>query len=267
MTTLVLPPRYTEDSIALSRAAGRLGWQVERLASWHIQPTLREEDVCLYGEPLFAIHASTHLGVRLIETPYNWLEDQPPEYLKRSIRLMTMREARAITDESFVKCAGEKFFAARVFQSGANLPSAEIVSDAVPVLVIEPVIWDVEFRCFVLDRKCVTLSPYLIGGELARTAEGEWKAEEAVLAEATGFIERVLRDERTKVPPAVVIDVGIIRDRGWALVEANPAWGSGIYGCDPATVLQVVRRSCVREGRVTDADRPWVIDHQSEDFV
>jgi hypothetical protein len=38
-----------------------------------------------------------------------------------------------------------------------------------------------------------------------------------------------------------VVDVGRVAGRGWAVVEANPAWGSGLYGCDAARVLPVLR--------------------------
>jgi len=31
MTVLLLPPRFTEDSIAIAKAAAKLGWEVERL--------------------------------------------------------------------------------------------------------------------------------------------------------------------------------------------------------------------------------------------
>lgn len=43
-----------------------------------------------------------------------------------------------------------------------------------------------------------------------------------------------------------VVDVGIIQDRGWAVVEQNAACCSGIYGCDPEEVLEVVRYSSER---------------------
>jgi hypothetical protein len=46
------------------------------------------------------------------------------------------------------------------------------------------------------------------------------------------------------VPQACVVDVGIMRGRGWGVIEANPAFGAGIYGCDPAAVLRVLAR-CV----------------------
>lgn len=45
------------------------------------------------------------------------------------------------------------------------------------------------------------------------------------------------------LPRAAVIDVGVIAGRGWAVVEQNAAWGSGIYGCDPQQVLEVLRHA------------------------
>ena len=47
-------------------------------------------------------------------------------------------------------------------------------------------------------------------------------------------------------PQAVVLDVGQIVDRGWAVVEANGAWGSAIYGCNPDAVLDVIRHATVQ---------------------
>jgi hypothetical protein len=44
-TTLVLPPRYTPDTIAVGRAAGSAGWDVERLASWRVPAWLTERAV------------------------------------------------------------------------------------------------------------------------------------------------------------------------------------------------------------------------------
>jgi hypothetical protein len=41
VTTLVLTPRYTDDSQLLWRAAGRIGWHVERLQTWRVPDHLR----------------------------------------------------------------------------------------------------------------------------------------------------------------------------------------------------------------------------------
>ena len=53
----------------------------------------------------------------------------------------------------------------------------------------------------------------------------------------------MLSDARVDLPRATVIDVGTIAGRGWAVVEQNAAWGSGLYGCDPEQVLEVLRFS------------------------
>ena len=60
------------------------------------------------------------------------------------------------------------------------------------------------------------------------------------------FIKTVLADERVDLPKAAVVDVGVIAGRGWAVVEQNAAWGSGLYGCDPAEVLRVLQQSASR---------------------
>ena len=42
--------------------------------------------------------------------------------------------------------------------------------------------------------------------------------------------------------------------RGWAVIESNPAWGSGLYGCDLNQVLGVLQRACLKSNGVTEAD-------------
>ncbi|REC41208.1 hypothetical protein DRF69_16010 [Chryseobacterium sp. 5_R23647] len=45
---------------------------------------------------------------------------------------------------------------------------------------------------------------------------------------------------------AIVLDFGIIKGKGWALIEANPAWCSGLYACDAEKVLEVIVESCIK---------------------
>lgn len=107
----------------------------------------------------------------------------------------------------------------------------------------EVVKWEKEFRCFFLDRELQTLSIYLRGNELQR--ENGFAACESELEEAEAFARKVLSDPTVDVPNAAVMDVGVISGRGWAVVELNSAWGSGIYGCDPQRVLEVLRHSAI----------------------
>jgi hypothetical protein len=70
-------------------------------------------------------------------------------------------------------------------------------------------------------------------------------------------------DKDVALPPAVVLDVGLIAGRGWAVVEPNAAWGSGVYGCDPAAVLPVLRRASIPRDGLTDADARWARPYRS----
>ena len=105
--------------------------------------------------------------------------------------------------------------------------------------------WTIEFRCFVLERKVAAVSAYWRDGKLAKSEDGVWIASSAESREATQFCENFLREPSVSVPDAVVLDVGVIRNHGWAVIECNAAFASGIYGCDPVAVLPVLRRACV----------------------
>jgi hypothetical protein len=127
-----------------------------------------------------------------------------------------------------------------------------------PVLIAEPVAWEIEFRCFILQRELMAFSIYSRDGELAQSEDDSWSASQAENDEALTFANTLLNDETLDLPPAFVLDIGKIVGRGWAVVEANPAWASGIYGCDPARVLPVLQRTCVKQEELTPDDRRWI---------
>jgi len=63
MPTLILTPRHTEDSQALWRVAGRLGWGVERLQSWRVPDHLRTvPEPVLYLEALIGPTLAAQFG-------------------------------------------------------------------------------------------------------------------------------------------------------------------------------------------------------------
>jgi len=220
------------------------GWSVERLPGWRVPDWLKGQEVVLYGEPLFAAVVADALGIALLELPLAWLSELPAKYRGRAVRFTTLADARRCLEPAFIKPADDKCFVAKVFQMGAEMPAENLLPEEMPVLIAEPVQWVSEFRCFVLDRKVETVSPYLRYGELAQAADGSWPCSESEAQEAFAFAARVLADPTLSFPAALALDVGVIEGRGWAVVEANPAWGSGIYGCDPDAVLRVVQRAC-----------------------
>lgn len=249
MPTLLLTARHTEDTQRLWRACVQNGWKVARVHRWQV-PEVSTSDVAVYGEPLFAQHVTQTLGLKLLEPSVDWLARLGQRWAGRKVRLCSLRKAREVTECSFIKPAEDKCFDARVYSSGKDLPSTDVLPASLPVLVQDIVDWESEFRCFVPGRRVVAASIYSRNGDLARNAEGEWIAGETETTEAIDFCELALRDPDVSLPEAAVVDVGIIRNRGWAVVECNSAWGSGLYGCDPSAVLGVIRRSCVPLGKV-----------------
>lgn len=237
MPTLILTPRFTEDSQALWRAAIQLGWNVERLTNWRVSDrclSLREP--VLYLEALMARSIAEKFGITLPEVPLNWLPQLPEEYRQRWVYLTTLAEARKLHDPAFIKPPNDKSFPARVY-FGSELP--EEFLNKTPVLVAESVDWEKEFRCFILERELRTFSIYLRNGELQR--EFGFQHSDREESELREFLAKLLSDSRVQLPRSACLDVGIIRDRGWAIVEQNAVWGAGIYGCNPVEVLQVLQ--------------------------
>ena len=91
------------------------------------------------------------------------------------------------------------------------------------VFVSEVVQITTEVRSFVLDGCVLDASVY----------EGS-----AAKPEAIAFIHEVAH--AVPLPRTVVVDVGFISNRGWAVVEFNASWGAGLNGCDATKVLPAI---------------------------
>src|SRR5207302_388924 len=87
-------------------------------------------------------------------------------------------EARGMPGPLFVKPAEEKCFPARVYAAGHELPGDDVLPGSTPVLVSEPVDWELDVRTFALDGQVLTLSPYWREGRLAQAEDGSWPATE-----------------------------------------------------------------------------------------
>ena len=242
MPALIFTPRYTEDSQTLWKAAGLLGWRVERLTNWRVPEHFRHlQDVVLYGEALFGPMLAEQLGLQLLNPPEDWLVRLPMPYKLRDISLTTIGQAMKSSSAAFVKPPNDKSFPAGVYL-GSELPSDYPYE--MPVLVSEIVTWEKEFRCFILDRELRTYSLYSRYGERQRDAEFASTREEDEQVQA--FLSSLLADVRVDLPKATVVDVGFIQGKGWACVEQNAAWGAGIYGCCPSAVLEVIKHAAVK---------------------
>ncbi|MFF2554601.1 ATP-grasp domain-containing protein [Nocardia sp. NPDC058058] len=256
MSTLILSPRYSEDSRVMRAAAIRAGWNVLRLSGWRVPEDETDSVGAIYGEPSFAEVIAGQLGIALLDAPQEWLPELPWSLRQRDIRVSTLGEARRCAEAAFVKPAdGRKGFAGAVYQGGRGLPSVQACPDETAVLIAEPVRWEAEFRCFIKDGAVLTMSPYLRDGELARADDGSWPMTSAEADAVTACAERLFAEVPT--PPAIVVDIGLVEGRGWAVVEANSAFGAGVYGCDPELVLEVLARGCVARTELSGNDIRW----------
>ncbi len=239
MPTLILTTRFSADSQALWRAAVRRGWDVRRLSGWRVPGDLKSAtEPVIYAEAIVAPVIAEQFGIELLDPPLDWLARLPEEYRKRDIRLSTLGEARKSLDPIFVKPPNDIIFPAHVYH-GQALPAH--LPEETPVLLAEIVEWEVEFRCFVQDRRMLTYSIYLRGGELQD--ESGYASSEEEIQQVLAFVSTLLADRRVEFLDATAMDVGIIAGRGWAVVEQNSPWGAGIYGCEPDAVLTILHRS------------------------
>lgn len=211
-------------------------------------------EVLIYGETILADAVASALDLALLEPTYAWLPALPAALRLREIELSTLGAARRLVGPVFVKPVDDKFFPARVY---APVEVDALVADDLPVLIAEPVRFGVEVRAFVCERVVVGLSAYMRGGHLAHNEAGEWPLSPEEESAARACLDRLLRSD-VALPPGVVIDVGEILGRGWAIVEANAAWASGLCGVDARAVLAVLRRACMPRTQIVAADEPWV---------
>jgi hypothetical protein len=261
MPTLILPPRYTEDSIALWRAAIAAGWSTVRLPGWRIDPGFSAEDPVVYGEPLFVSTVADQLGLAPLEPPFDFLARLPERFRLRGVRFANGVDIAGLTFPAFLKPADDKWFPAAVYRSAAAL-AGWVIPDAAPVLWSQPVSWEIEFRCFIAERRNLTFCPYARRGELVQADNGTWVCSEDERAAAANFLDDLLVSSEIDLPPALVIDVGLIEGRGWAVVEANPCWGAGIYGCDAQQVLNALHASVVPAAMLWAEHKRWIAHRQ-----
>ena len=191
MPTLILPPRYTDDSIALWRAAMAMGWPAMRLQGWRVATDSSIDEPVPYGEPLFVATVAEQLGLAALEPPFDFLARIPERFRRREVKFGRGAEIASYRFPAFLKPSDDKCFPAAVYQSAAELRRFTI-PDATPLLWSEPVSWDVEFRCFIADRRCLTLSSYARKGALALANDGSWPSSDVELSAASGFLQELL---------------------------------------------------------------------------
>jgi hypothetical protein len=150
------------------------------------------------------------------------------------------------------------------WRSAANHIRTPIVVDAQdPVLLSEPVEWSAEYRCFIREGQIVAWSPYISFGRPVWKPFGKDTLAAETPTNLSKFCKRLFSQSGVLFPPAFVMDIGLIDDRGWAIVEFNRVWCSGVLGANPSNVLAVLERACQDERSVSVTDRRWVLQRSA----
>lgn len=247
MPSLILSSRYSEDSQTLRKAAQVAGWETVRIDGNQIPDWFEPPDnqIAFFHTAPHVFELAAGLSRSLLGCDADWLPGLPTEFLKRQLRQTSVAMALDLPERSFVKHSVSKTLEAGIYNSVtlhdavANLPHAALLH------VSEPVNWLAEYRCFVSDRKVVATSPYRRGDRLFDGNAASLGATANEIADAVAFADSVLTSPETECPPGFVLDVGIIEGRGWAVIEVNECWASGIYSCDPNHVLSSLLKASV----------------------
>lgn len=263
MQTLVLSTWSLPAAVALAEAAKNAGWQAYALDD---QPDLRPRGkIVFYGGTDVALMVAARFQIALLEPTFDLLSQLPQEFRSREVEYVPFRDLSRLKSPTFVKPADalNKRFDAGVYSNIRDIRIQGEVNADCPVLIAEPVDWSAEFRCFIVDRKIVAWSPYVSFGRPNWKPFSRGTISDQPPPSVAAFCNRLFSRPEILIPPAFVMDIGLIDDRGWAVVEFNPAWCSGVLGADPAKVIAVLDRACQDSARLRIADQRWV-QHRAE---
>jgi hypothetical protein len=208
-----------------------------------------------YGGTDRAGECAAHFGLCLIEPPLDLLARVPTELLARTVRYGTLAKVSNVRGPVFVKPADPvlKSFDAGVYRSVGDVRGRSPLDPRTPTLVSEPVEWTSEFRCFMREGKVEAWSPYLSFGRPTWKPQCAGETPESLIS----FCGRLRDAMGGALPPAFVVDVGVLASGRWAVVEFNPVWCSGILGAEPEKVLKVLERAAFPRSEVSADDLRW----------
>lgn len=222
--TLLLPDKADVERDAVADAWVAAGGKAERIGRFWDPPAYAAGSVRLYGNDTFCLVLAQKLSLELISPPDDLPLSLPEAFVKRRLLASSLGDVGALDYPAFIKPLVPKLFKAAVYRSHADLlAECRGLDGGTGVLVSDIVTFESEVRIFILHGQVLDLAVY----------EGH-----AMQDEARAFAEQVSQQEC--LPAACVLDVGWIAGRGWAVIEANAAWGAGLNGCDAAKVLPAI---------------------------
>ncbi|QSQ20937.1 ATP-grasp domain-containing protein [Pyxidicoccus parkwayensis] len=227
--TLLVPDKADSERDAVARAWETGGGTVLRLGRFWSPPEMDRARVRLYGNDTFCLVLAQKLGVSLVSPPDDLLLKVDSAWVKREVRGATLAQVMAEAFPRFIKPLVPKVFRAAVWPGPEALAEeCRGLAPDTPVLSSEIVSLRAEARAWVLDGRVRTCAVY----------EGT-----ASVTEAEAFLASVARE--APLPRTCVLDVALVEGRGWALLEANAAWGAGLNGCDAAEAARCIAEATV----------------------
>lgn len=225
--TLVISDKPDPERDAVADAWSAAGGEVLRLGRFWDPPALDPKRVRVYGADSYCQVLAQKLGLVLVSPADDLLVHLSSTVTKRVLRKTALSNVASATFPVFVKSIIPKLIRSRVYASSAEVleeahglePDAELLTSEIVELVAEA-------RSWILDGDVLSIACY----------EGD-----VDLGEARQLAAEVAKDPA--VPSPCVVDVGLTRDRGWIVIEANPAWGAGLNGCDPAAAARCIARA------------------------
>ncbi len=238
---IALSPMYTEDSNNLKKASLNSPYELSRFnAKWNVPEEFRTDVIAVYGEDIYAEIVSEQCDLILMKPEDNWLAGISEKFTQRKISYGQLKDF--IHEKNiFIKCSDFKSFKAAVYQKITDIKGFDSLDLEITVFMSEVVEWELEVRCFVLNNEIKTCSSYWRNDtfDISPLSEKEQK-------DMLAFFDSFIQKYASTLPTAIVIDFGIIKGKGWALIEANPAWCSGLYACDAEKALEVIVKSCIK---------------------
>jgi hypothetical protein len=276
MPTLIVASRTVAYDRALTAAARLAGWSV--LSCDTDKVPMRVDDPVVYVTTDLVFPAIRSLDLALLEPPFDLLTRVPERFVRRAVEMATFADLERLQGPTFVKPADplDKWFDAGVYADVRDIRTLGRVSPDSPVLLSEPLSWSVEYRYFVLlgdrDRRVRSTSPMqrsdgdvIAGSPYLSFGRPAWKPFDPkqpapIPGAGQALVESLCAAMRADLPPAFVVDVGLVEDCGWAIVEFNPVWSAGLLGADPRSVLRALRRTTRMRHEIGEHDARWVID-------
>ena len=259
MPTLVLSTLSLPASPALAEAAHALKWEV---LVFDQNPSCKPKGkVTFYGGTDLALAVASRFRLALLEPPFDLLAKLPLEFRLRTVEYARFSDLGRLKAPTFVKPADalNKSFDAGIYSSAVDIRAPKGIDAINPVLVSEPVEWSAEYRCFISEGEIAAWSPYISFGRPAWKPFGKGTLATDTPGNLKSFCKRLFSRSGVLFPPAFVMDIGLIDDRGWGVVEFNPVWCSGVLGADPGKVLAVLQRACQDAESVSVGDQRWVV--------